>query len=47
MMLKIQVMAWDRHKNVAGFNRLMGSQHSYLFTISNSFLSELSFWKDL
>ena len=24
--LEITVLAWDRHKNVAGFNRLMGSQ---------------------
>ena len=26
MTLKIQVLAWDRHENVSGLNRLMGSQ---------------------
>ena len=26
MMLKIHDLAWDRHKNVAGLNRLMGSR---------------------
>jgi len=26
MTLFIQALAWDRHKNVAGLNRLMGSQ---------------------
>jgi hypothetical protein len=26
MMLEIQVLAWDRHKHVAGLNQLMGSQ---------------------
>jgi len=26
MMLVIQILAWDRHKNVAGLNRLMGFQ---------------------
>lgn len=30
MTLKIQVLAWDRHKNVAGLNLVMGSQHSPL-----------------
>ena len=29
-MLEIQVLAWDRHKNVTGLNRLMGSQPSPL-----------------
>ena len=24
MLLKIKVMAWDRHKNMTGLNRLMG-----------------------
>jgi hypothetical protein len=24
--LEFQVLAWDRHKNMAGLNRLMGSQ---------------------
>ena len=28
MTLEIQVLAWDRHKNVAGLNRLKGSQPS-------------------
>jgi hypothetical protein len=28
MKLEIQVLFWDRHKNVAGLNRLMGSQSS-------------------
>ena len=28
MMLQIQVMPWDRHKNVAGLNQLMGFQSS-------------------
>jgi hypothetical protein len=35
-MLEIQVMAWDRHKNVAGLNQLMGfqpSQAPFLITI--------------
>ena len=32
MVLEIQVMAWDNHKNVAGLNRLMGFQHSLLIT---------------
>jgi hypothetical protein len=37
MMLEIQVLAWDRHKDVAGLNRLMGSQPSPLDNwISNS-----------
>jgi hypothetical protein len=26
MTLEIQVMAWNRHKNVAGLNLLMGSK---------------------
>jgi len=30
MTLEIQVFAWDRHKNGAGLNRLMGSQLSPL-----------------
>ena len=30
MTLEIQVLAWDRHKNVVGLNRLMGSQPSPL-----------------
>jgi hypothetical protein len=30
MTLEIHVLAWDRHKNVAGLNRLMGSQPSPL-----------------
>jgi len=28
MMLKFQVLTWDRHKNVVGLNQLMGSQPS-------------------
>ena len=28
MMFETQVLAWDRNKNVAGQNRLMGSQNS-------------------
>ena len=37
MTLEIQVLAWDRHKNVARFNWLMGSQPSSLDNwISNS-----------
>jgi hypothetical protein len=37
MTLEIQVLAWDRHKKVAGFNWLMGSQPSSLNNwISNS-----------
>jgi hypothetical protein len=27
MMLEIQVLAWDKHKNVVGSNRLMGSHN--------------------
>jgi hypothetical protein len=27
MVLKINVLPWDRHKTVAGLKRLMGSQH--------------------
>jgi hypothetical protein len=30
MALKLQVLAWDNHKNVVGLNRLMGSQISPL-----------------
>ena len=30
MTLEIQVLAWDRHKNVEGLNWLMGSQSSPL-----------------
>jgi len=30
MTLEIQVLAWDRHKNVVGLNQLMGSQPSPL-----------------
>ena len=30
MMLEIQVLSWDRHKNVVGSNQLMGSQPSPL-----------------
>ena len=30
MMLEIQVLAWDRQRNVAGLNWLMGSQPSPL-----------------
>ena len=30
MTLKLQVQPWDRHKNVAMLNRLMGSQPSPL-----------------
>jgi len=32
-----KVFAWDRHKNVAGLNRLMGSQHS-LYNITYKLL---------
>ena len=32
MTLEIQVLAWDRYKNVTGLNRLMGSQLSLLLT---------------
>ena len=28
--LEIQVLAWDRHKYVAGLNRLMGFQPSHI-----------------
>jgi hypothetical protein len=28
MVLEIQVLAWDRHKKVAGLNQLMGTQIS-------------------
>ena len=30
IILEIQVLTWDRHKNVAGLNRLTGSQPSLL-----------------
>jgi hypothetical protein len=30
MTLEIQVLAWHRHKHVAGLNRLLGSQSSLL-----------------
>jgi hypothetical protein len=30
MTLEIQVLVWDRHKTVAGFNRLMGPQLTFL-----------------
>jgi len=35
MMLEIQVLAWDRQRNVAGLNWLMGSQHPLLITGSS------------
>ena len=28
MMLEIQVLAWDRHKNVVGLNRLMNGDQT-------------------
>jgi hypothetical protein len=30
--LEILILAWDRYKNVAGLNRLMGSQPSPYYT---------------
>ena len=30
MVLQIQILAWERHKNVAELNRLMESQTSYV-----------------
>ena len=30
MTLEIQVLAWDMHKNMAGLNRLIGSESSTL-----------------
>ena len=30
MTLEIQTLAWDRHKNVAGLNQIIGSQPSPL-----------------
>jgi hypothetical protein len=32
--LEIQVLAWDRHNNMAGLNQLMGSQLFLLITTS-------------
>jgi hypothetical protein len=32
MMMEIQVLAWDRHKDMAGLNKLMGSQPSNYFS---------------
>ena len=32
MTLEIQVHAWDRHKNVAGLNRLTGAQSFPIYT---------------
>jgi hypothetical protein len=34
MMLEVQVLAWDRHKKVAGLNWEIGSQPSPLFIIA-------------
>jgi hypothetical protein len=34
MMLEVQVLAWDRHKNVAGLNWVIGFQPSPLFIIA-------------
>ena len=34
-MLEIQVLACDRHKNVEGLNRLMGSQPSPLLSVED------------
>jgi hypothetical protein len=31
MTLEIQILAWDRHENVVGLNRLMGSLPSSLY----------------
>ena len=43
MTLEIQVLAWDRHKNVAGLNWLMGSQPWPLDTADTAcFLMPLS-----
>jgi hypothetical protein len=33
-MLEIQVLAWNRHKNVAGLNQLMGS-HLFMQEVIN------------
>jgi hypothetical protein len=30
MKMEIQILNWDRHKNMAGLNRLIGSQTSAL-----------------
>ena len=35
-MFEIQVLAWDRHKNVVGLNRLMGSKPFPLDNCSSS-----------
>jgi hypothetical protein len=37
MTLEIQVLAWYRHKHVAGLNRFLGSQSSFL---DSSFFKE-------
>ena len=48
MTLEIQVLAWERHKNVAGFNWLMGSQPSpldnWIFN-SNTHLQTIKYLK--
>ena len=40
MTLEMQVLAWDRHKNMAGLNWLMGSQPSPL----NNWISNSNTW---
>jgi len=35
MTLEIQVLAWDRHKDMEGLNWLMGSEPSLGYWISN------------
>jgi len=40
MTLEIQVLASDRHKNVAGLNRLMGSQPPLLITGRKSIIAD-------
>jgi hypothetical protein len=43
MTLEIQVLAWDRHKNVVELNQLMGSQPSPLdnwFSNSNTYINK-------
>jgi len=43
MMLEIQVLAWDRHKDVAGLNRLMGSHpspHDNWISNSNTYINK-------
>ena len=48
MTLETQVMAWDRHKNVAELNRLMGFQPSPLDNwISNGNTYINMYWMDL